>query len=69
MAHMRRRRILKGLSHERGWVRTAENSGASPFVTDLLIEITFSKLNLAGESLKKKTEEILICKMCFYIYS
>jgi hypothetical protein len=43
---------LKGLSHERVWVKSVENLSDSPFKRDLLIDTTFSKVHLAGQSLK-----------------
>ncbi len=42
---------LKGLSHERWWIKSAENLGATPYDRDLSIDITFSNTNLAGQSL------------------
>jgi hypothetical protein len=42
---------LKGLSYERGLLKSAENLGASSFKRDLSIETTFSQTNLAGQSL------------------
>jgi hypothetical protein len=42
---------LKGLSHDRGWCKSAENFGASPFKTELPIETTFTQVYLAGQSL------------------
>jgi hypothetical protein len=42
---------LKGLPHERGWVKSAENLGASPFKRDLSFDTTFSQVHLAGQSL------------------
>ncbi len=42
---------LKGLSFERGWLKTADNLGASPFKRDLSSDTTFSLTNLAGQSL------------------
>jgi hypothetical protein len=42
---------LKGLSHERGWLKSAENLGAFPFKRDLSNDTTFSQRNLAGQSL------------------
>jgi hypothetical protein len=42
---------LKGLSHERWWTKSAENLGATPYDRDLVIDITFSRTNLAGQSL------------------
>jgi hypothetical protein len=50
-AHTRWRLNFKGLSHERRWVKSAENLGASPFKRDLLIDITFSHMYLARQSL------------------
>jgi hypothetical protein len=47
----RRRGNLKGLSHEREWVKSAENLGASPFKRDLSIDTTFRQAHLAGQSL------------------
>ncbi len=38
---------LKGLSHERGWVKSVENLGTSPFKRDLLNDSSFSQVNLA----------------------
>ncbi len=38
---------LKGLSSERGWTKSAENLGASPFYRDLSIDTTYSRTNLA----------------------
>ncbi len=43
---------LKGLSYERGWLKSADDLGASPFKRDLLNDTTFSQRNLAGQSLK-----------------
>jgi hypothetical protein len=48
---MRWRQQLKGLSHERVSAKSAEKLGASPFKKDLLINTTFSKIHLAGQSL------------------
>jgi hypothetical protein len=42
---------LKGLSHERGWVKTAKNLGASPFKRKPTIDTTFSQAHLARQSL------------------
>jgi hypothetical protein len=42
---------LNGLSYERGWLKLANNLGASPFKGDLLNDTTFSQTNLAGQSL------------------
>jgi hypothetical protein len=42
---------LKELSHERVWVKSAENLNASPFRRDLSINATFSQVHLAGQSL------------------
>ncbi len=44
-------RNLKGLSYERGLLKSAENLGASPFKIDLSNDTTFSQINLAGQSL------------------
>ncbi len=43
---------LKGLSYERGWLKSADNLGASPFKRDLSNDTTFSQTNLAGQSLE-----------------
>jgi hypothetical protein len=43
---------LKGLQHERGWLKSADNLGASPFKRDLSNDTTFSQTNLAGQSPK-----------------
>jgi hypothetical protein len=43
---------LKGLSHERGWAKSSENLGASPFKSDLSIDTAFSQINLARQFLK-----------------
>jgi hypothetical protein len=41
-------RFLKVIvSHERGWAKSAENVGASPFKSDLSIDTTFSQAHLA----------------------
>jgi hypothetical protein len=48
---MRWRGNLKGLSYKRGWLKSAENLGASPFKRDLSNDTTFSQVNLAGQSL------------------
>ncbi len=45
------RRNLKGLSYERGWLKLADNLGATPFKRDLSNDTTFSQRNLAGQSL------------------
>jgi hypothetical protein len=45
------RRNLKGLSYERGWLKSADNLGAFPFKRDLSNDTTFSETNLAGQSL------------------
>ncbi len=50
--HRRWRGNLKGLLHERGQVKSAENLGASSFKRDLYNANTFSQTNLAGKSLK-----------------
>jgi hypothetical protein len=42
---------LKGLSYERGLLKSVENLGTSPFKRDLLNDTTFSETNLAGQSL------------------
>jgi hypothetical protein len=42
---------LKGLQYERGWVKSAENLGASPFKKDLSIYTTFIRIHLAGQSI------------------
>ncbi len=42
---------LKGLSYERGWLKSADNLGASPYKRDLSNDTTFSQTNLAGQSL------------------
>jgi hypothetical protein len=42
---------LKGLSYERGLIKSVENLGVSSFKRDLSIETTFSQTNLAGQSL------------------
>jgi hypothetical protein len=42
---------LKGLSYERGWLKSADNLGSSPFKRDLSNDTTFSQTNLAGQSL------------------
>ncbi len=42
---------LKGLSYERGLLKSPENLGASPFKRDLSNDTTFSQTNLAGQSL------------------
>jgi hypothetical protein len=42
---------LKGLSCERGLLKSVENLGASPFKRDLWNDTTFSQTNLAGQSL------------------
>jgi hypothetical protein len=42
---------LKGLLVERGWLKSADNLGASPFKRDLLNDTTFSQTNLDGQSL------------------
>ncbi len=47
-APTRLRRSLKGLFHEKGWVKSAENLGASPFNRALSNYTTFSQTNLAG---------------------
>jgi hypothetical protein len=39
---------LKGLSHERGWLKPVANSGASPFKKHLSNGTTFCPINLAG---------------------
>jgi hypothetical protein len=36
---------LKGLSHERGWIKPAENLLAPPFKRDPFIDIIFSQVN------------------------
>jgi hypothetical protein len=51
---MRWHRHLKGVSHEREWAKSAENFGASPLKSDLSIDTTFSKINLAGQFLDIK---------------
>jgi hypothetical protein len=50
-APTRRHRNLQGLQHERAWVNSAENLGASPFQTNLSTDTNFSHMYLAGESL------------------
>jgi hypothetical protein len=45
------RKNLKGLSYEKGWLKSADNFGASPFKRDLSNDTTFSQTNLAGQSL------------------
>jgi hypothetical protein len=40
--------LKKGLSHDIGWIKLAENLGASPFERDLSINTTFSQIHLAG---------------------
>ncbi len=42
---------LKGLSYERGWLKSAYNLGASPFKRDLSNDTTFSQTDIAGQSL------------------
>jgi hypothetical protein len=42
---------LKGLPYERGWLKWADNLGASPFKRDISNDTTFSQTNLAGQSL------------------
>jgi hypothetical protein len=42
---------LKGLSYERGWLKSANSLGASSFKKDLSNDTTFSQTNLAGQSL------------------
>jgi hypothetical protein len=42
---------LKGLLHESGRVKSAENLGAPPFKRDISNDTTFSQTNLAGQSL------------------
>ncbi len=42
---------LKGLSYERGLLKSADNLGASPFKRDLSNDTTFSQTDLAGQSL------------------
>jgi hypothetical protein len=54
---------LKGLPHERGWVKSAENLGASPFKRDLSIETTFRQVHLAGQSLLTKLQISLRLKI------
>jgi hypothetical protein len=39
---------LKGLSHEKGLVKSAENISTSPFNEDQSIHTTFSQIHLAG---------------------
>jgi hypothetical protein len=48
---MKWRGNLKGLPYERGWVKSDENLGASPFKRDLSIDITFSQVHHAGQFL------------------
>ncbi len=48
---MKWRGNLKGLSYEKGWLKSADNLGASPFKRDLSNDTTFSQTNLAGQSL------------------
>jgi hypothetical protein len=43
---------LKGLSHKRGWVKSAENLDTSPFKRGLSIDTTFSHMYIARQSLK-----------------
>jgi hypothetical protein len=43
---IRWRRHLKGLSHERGWTKSAENLGAYSFNSNPSIDTTFSQVNL-----------------------
>ncbi len=45
---------LKGLPYERGWLKSAENLGASPFKRDLSNDTTFGQPNLAGQSISAK---------------
>jgi hypothetical protein len=52
---MRSRRQRKGLSQERGQVKSAENLGASPFKREFLIDTTFSQIHLARLSLQNIT--------------
>jgi hypothetical protein len=52
--HTRRRGNLKGLSHERGWIKSAENLGASPYKRDLLINTTFIQVISLDSPLKGK---------------
>jgi hypothetical protein len=42
---------LKGLSFERGWLKSADNLGPSAFKRDVSNGTTFSQTNLAGQSL------------------
>ncbi len=42
---------LKGLSYERGWLKSADNLVASPFKRYISNDTTFSQTNLAGQSL------------------
>jgi hypothetical protein len=44
---------LKGLSFERGWLKSVDNLGASPFKRELSNDTTFSQTNLAGQSLEE----------------
>jgi hypothetical protein len=48
---MRWRGILKGLSHERGWVKSAENLGTSRCKKVPSIDTTFRQAHMAGQSL------------------
>jgi hypothetical protein len=50
-SHKRWGAKLKGLSHEKERVNSAENLSASPFKRDLLTDITSSHTYLAGQSL------------------
>jgi hypothetical protein len=46
---MRWRRLLKGLSYGKGWVKSTDN--LAPFWRHRLIDNTFSQRNLAGQSI------------------
>jgi hypothetical protein len=50
---LRWRGNLKRLSHEKGWIKSAENIVASHFKSVLSIDATFSQAHRAGQSLKK----------------
>jgi hypothetical protein len=55
---------LKGLSHESGWVNSAENLGASPFKTDLSIDTNFSHVSLWTVPLKAQTALSKLGALC-----
>jgi hypothetical protein len=46
-------RKLKGPLIKRGWLKSANNLGTSPFKRDLSNDTTYSQTNLAGQSLNR----------------